>query len=827
MFISHFNRYFEKHAKLTYFVLLIIIIATFVIFVTPGSMNGSQGRLKDFGKMYGKTLSVEKVQKEMSKTTLGIWLEYPNAFGQTFSSQSEQLFQEALRRMRMMHYAKQHGLDKVADSEIQDAIRVYPLIQNAETKVFDKELFNRMLETVQSSLGLLPVEFDQVVRENLILAKVEKAVREAVVVDQAEVDAVMAKYTLLPFELPVQEKDLQASEEEIQKYFAEHRAEIALPDSKNALAAVFRYSKIAEVLGGQAAPSEEEISQRYEANKNTVYQGKTLEESRADVVSQLTQEKVRAKARENASALRSAFQSVVQDEKLEDRVARFRGEAEKLGGFVASTGVVSLGDAIQGLGAQPRLASAIRSVYELGGVTYPIYTDDFATVAMVTATQPTQMPESLPALENGAEQDPLRRIVSDAIFKKQAAEFYQAQVVAPYNAFLAKQAELESTSALNQQQKQQALAALAAGMDFDLIQRFYVPEQRSFAQVTFDPVLFLDQTAEPTEEELKAVYEGRKAEFGEKSFEEVRESLADDTRNAAARKLADAAATDFATRFSEAWWKGQEADEKQDGVALMQKMSAEVPQARFQQVEKFNPVMVNASNSELINAVYKSTDANPVSHAIIGLDASYVTLLTGREEARVMDLAKDPQAEAILSQAYGSFRKMSASEKRAQEFSQKLVKELGEKNGDIAACEVDKVQALPAFSIDDVANQNAVVKSISLLNKIDANAFLLELQNVRNAGVVMAPRAMNQSLGFGQGYQALELPLGYVVLYVKDRVVPQPTEADKAEWDTVRKNLLQGKQNSELQKFQQQLFEESQTELRPGTPYTASLGDAE
>lgn len=826
MFISHFNRYFEKHAKLTYFVLLIIIIATFVIFVTPGSMNGSQGRLKDFGKMYGKTLGVEKVQKEMSKTTLGIWLEYPNAFGQTFSSQGEQLFQEALRRMRMMHYAKQHGLDKVADSEIQDAIRVYPLIQNSETKVFDKEMFNRMLEAVQSSLGLLPVEFDQVVRENLVMAKVEKAVREAVVVEQAEVDAIMAKYTLLPFEMPVQEKDLQASEEEIQKYFADHRTEIALPDSRNALAAVFRYSKVAEALGDQAVPGEEEISQRYEANKNTVYQGKTLEESRADVVSQLTQEKVRAKARENAAALRSAFQTVVQDEKLEDRVARFRGEAEKLGGFVASTGVVSLGDSIQGLGAQPRLASAIRSVYELGGVTYPIYTDDFATVAMVTATQPTQMPESLPALE-GAEQDPLRRIVSDAIFKKQAAEFYQAQVVAPYNAFLAKQAELESTSALNQRQKQQALAALAGGMDFDLIQRFYVPELRSFAQVTFDPVMYLDQVVEPTEDELKAVYEGRKAEFGEKTFEDVRETLADDTRNAQARSLADAAATDFATRFSEAWWKGQDGAEKQDGVALMQKMAGENPQARFQQVEKFNPVMVNASNSELVNAVYKSTDANPVSHAIIGLDASYVTLLTGREEARLMDLAKDPQAEAILSQAYGNFRKMSASEKRAQEFSQKLVKELGEKNGDIAACDVEKVQALPAFSIDDVANQNAVVKSISLLNKIDANAFLLELQNVRNAGVVLTPRAMNQSLGFGQGYQALELPLGYVVIYVKDRVVPQPTEADQAEWNTVRDNLLQGKQNSELQKFQQQLFDESQTELRPGTPYTSSLGDAE
>ena len=63
MFISHFNRYFEKHAKATYLVLLIVIIATFVIFVTPGSLGGGPARLKDFGKMYGKTLGVEKMQK--------------------------------------------------------------------------------------------------------------------------------------------------------------------------------------------------------------------------------------------------------------------------------------------------------------------------------------------------------------------------------------------------------------------------------------------------------------------------------------------------------------------------------------------------------------------------------------------------------------------------------------------------------------------------------------------------------------------------------------------------------------------------------------------
>ena len=71
MFISRFNRFFEKHSKVTYLVLLIVIIATFVIFVTPGDVfRGGKGQVTDLGEMYGKKLNVDEMQVEMKKTMM-------------------------------------------------------------------------------------------------------------------------------------------------------------------------------------------------------------------------------------------------------------------------------------------------------------------------------------------------------------------------------------------------------------------------------------------------------------------------------------------------------------------------------------------------------------------------------------------------------------------------------------------------------------------------------------------------------------------------------------------------------------------------------------
>ena len=830
MFISHFNRYFEKHAKLTYFVLLIVIIATFVIFVTPGSMGGGQERLKDFGEMYGKTLGVEKVRKEMAKTTLSLWFQNPQFFGETFSSQGEALFQETLNRMRLLHYGKEKGLDKgIGDADLQARIQKISMVQDENGK-FVKEQFEALLKTAGTVLGLIPVEFDQVVREEIVLERVMEQVRGEVTVTGEELDAQLAQYTLQCATVAVQPQDAQPTEEELQKYFQERRGEIRLPDSRNALVAVLRYDRMGQEMGEDAQPTEEEIAQRYETNKNTVYQGKELSEVKEEIRQALTQERVRSRARTQALELYREFQVPVQDEKIQDRVERFRAQAERQGAVVMPTGVVSLGNAIQGLGNQPRLADAIRNVGEPGGVTAMIPTDVFVAVAMVVDQQPTQMPEALPALE-GTEQDALRRVVAAAILRERALAFFQDKVKGPYDAFMACQEELEKNQSLSQAQKQQTLSAAAETVDFALTQRFYVPEMRSFAQVTFPPVAYAGAVAEPEQAAVEAAFQARAAEFEGKTLEDVRERLGEDLRAQEARKLAEAAAQAFAAALSDAWWKAQEkqgeGEAKCDVAALMQEMAEKIPEAKFQVVEKLDPrTQYDAANSELVAALYRTGMANPISHAVFGLDDCYVLGLLAVEAAHLSDPASDTEAYGMLEQSYLEVKRMEAALARANEEKVRLEKALAENGGDLAQAAGELAfAALPSFSLNDIANRTAVITSVEQSKHISLQACVAELEKVTKPGVLLAPCRAEQTFSLGQGFQSVVIPVGYQLLYVADRAVPAQDDSQQEERTKLQERLLAEKQSRHVVEFLQKLEADSQTMLRPNTPYTERIGE--
>ena len=197
------------------------------------------------------------------------------------------------------------------------------------------------------------------------------------------------------------------------------------------------------------------------------------------------------------------------------------------------------------LGCQKRLADAIRGVSTLGGVTSLVVADEYVAVAMVTSMQATQMPDALPALAEESTPDALRAIIIDAITREKALDFFQKNVKAPYDAFIAGVEQIRKSTA-SDQQKQTAFQELQHAFDLQLVSDFVVYENRSFVQVTFDGQRYLDQVAEPTEEKIAAAYEAKKADFDGKTLDDVRETLAAELKAAAARNRADEAAVKFA-----------------------------------------------------------------------------------------------------------------------------------------------------------------------------------------------------------------------------------------------------------------------------------------
>ena len=518
MFISHFNRYFEKHAKVTYLVLLIVIIATFVIFVTPGDVFRGDGRVSDLGEMYGKKLNVEQMRTEFQKTTVGLWLQYPQYFGRDLGLGNDMLLQQTLTRMRLLHAAKSLGLAKVSDQEVKDAIAKCPVF--FENGKFSPDAFKTALDGLKNGYGMLASEFDDVIRENIIIERVQNKVVEDVAVSDDELDAVLAQYSLKCATIPVNATAADPTEEDIQNFFATRKSEIKLPETKNALVALFKFDELKAKVATDAAlaakvtPTQEEIQRYFDTNGARLFSGKQLSEVTAEITNTLLDEKVRAEARRRALELSRAFATATENEDAAQRSARFQEEAQKAGASVGSSGLVSTENTISGLpGAQPNLANAIRNLANVGDVTGLVMGTNYTAVAYVTEKQATVMPVELPALSDGASNDFLRTTIRQMILREKALAFFQAQVKEPYEAYVAKVKAIEEDKSASDAVKQQQIMALNDTIDSQLVVKFFVPESRDFVLATFAPEAYRDRVAELTEDDLRKAYEERKATY--------------------------------------------------------------------------------------------------------------------------------------------------------------------------------------------------------------------------------------------------------------------------------------------------------------------------
>ena len=519
MFIGHFNRYFEKHARVTYFVLLLIIIATFVIFVTPGDVFRGDKRVKDFGEIYGKKLTVERMQKEMAHTTVGIWMQYPAYFGQDLSRSQDVLFNETLARIRLLHAAHEKGLDKVTDEQIRTAIQTYAPFHT--DGAFNPDSFQNFLDYIKRSLDILPSEFDGIVRDNIAIDRFMKSVTDPVTVADDEINAELAEYALKAALVRIAPKDAQPTEEEIQAFFKDRKADLKLPESKNALVALFNFADIRKAMADDATlaasltPTADEIKAYYDQNGERLYKGKTLQEATAAITTLLSNEKLRSEARRRAGKLYNAFATRVQDEDEAARLARFRKEAEGLGAVCQTSGLVSTEDVISGLkGAQPGLAAAIRNADQIGDVTRMAVGTGYVAVACITEKAPTNLPEALPERDEKATRlDAVRQIIADTLTTERARVFFNEKVKQPFNAYQTLAEALQADKTLDDATRAQRLQEAAAAIDNALVTRFYIEEKRDFALATFAPEAYAAKVQQPGAEEIAQAYEAAKADY--------------------------------------------------------------------------------------------------------------------------------------------------------------------------------------------------------------------------------------------------------------------------------------------------------------------------
>ena len=516
MIISKFNRYVEKHGRVTYIVLGIIICFMFVIFVGNGndSIGGCSNRRRvgKVAKMYGKSISLEEFMHIKRQTDIDSLLR----MGMLLSEYSDPyLNRETFSRMRMIHEAKKRGYyKKVTDEEVAKKIHEIRWLQGDDGK-FDLTKFENFKNGFLRNYQLTAADFDDIVRQNIAIAKMTEDILKDVKVDDAEIDKELAEYTLKHAEISLEtDKAVLPDEKETADFFATRKSEIEPDKLRTAMVATFTSASAKAKADAKDAPAElkvtdEEALKSFNNNKDKLYKNQKFEAVKPRIVTALKNTKIRQYTQRTAANLIASFKD------KEVTPEAFKAAAEAAGAKVVQTGEFGEGATIPGIdGEHTMLANAIRGLDKKGAISKAPVIDkqDFA-VALLTDIKDAALPEALD--ERTTEK------IKNKIIEEKAIAFYNEKV-APYKeaaagskaAWELGRKQMEAVRDDTSKSDEEKQAALLEINDYirDYIQPFYVQEERSFSVAVFKDADFAANVT-LTEGDIEKGFEARKAEY--------------------------------------------------------------------------------------------------------------------------------------------------------------------------------------------------------------------------------------------------------------------------------------------------------------------------
>jgi peptidyl-prolyl cis-trans isomerase D len=178
----------DQFKNLKWILWFVVIIFVMLIFVDWGMGRGSQrGAMEGVAaKVAGVTISETQFIKEMRSNEQ----RYRSMYGDQFDKLRDQIdlptitLQNLIDRQLLMREAGRLGL-AVSDTEVLEKIRSYPAFQREDGTFIGPDLYARVLRSNQMS----PEEFEESLRHDLLIEKLQQAMSSGIVVSDAEVVA--------------------------------------------------------------------------------------------------------------------------------------------------------------------------------------------------------------------------------------------------------------------------------------------------------------------------------------------------------------------------------------------------------------------------------------------------------------------------------------------------------------------------------------------------------------------------------------------------------------------------------------------------------------
>lgn len=519
MLFQHINRHADKHRKRVYLVLVVVIGLSFVVWVTPRGCDGTSrpGAHTKVGKMYGKTITQGDFIKATQQADLGSFLRTGRWIGSDRSN-NEELTVVTMRRLMALREAHRLGLDSVSVEEFTSYVKGRPMLQTDEA--FDAEKLKTFRENVTRGLRLTGAEFDQVIRDNIAVDRLEAQATSGLVVSPVEIhDAFVQayeKFTIGYGEVKINAtKNGDPAQSELDAYFAAHQQDMRLPDGKILRMASF----LIPTDLSKVTIAEKSIEDVYEKQKETSYKGKTLAEVHDAIRNNLAVTEANGKAAEAVRALRDELVAKApKGEAHEALLQRFNELATKYGAVVADTEPVRATDkTVPGFADLITLAAQSVRLSEGAAVGSPARGTKGVYLPIYVKTIPGTAPETL---------DQVRGEVVAAVLADKAKILYQEKIL-PHADEVKGLADENALSGL-------ARKAWDANADKDMEQRRQIyrdtlsqvnrylkpafkPEQRTAWIVQFSSADFIDAAAAKIDDQqIEAYYASHLADYQKK-----------------------------------------------------------------------------------------------------------------------------------------------------------------------------------------------------------------------------------------------------------------------------------------------------------------------
>jgi hypothetical protein len=199
---------------------------------------GAIGR-DHFARIYDRNVSILEAQQFARLLSLGQALGMSDFVGTMTagagSNQNQATVQFIVNLLILRHEAERLGL-RPSSSEVADVVRKLPAFQGESG--FDINKFNDLVQNGLAPLGLSEDHIEQLVRDQISLNEIQKLLAAGVSLPKSELDENFQRgydklyVSVIRFRAGDFDKDVKITDEDVQKYYDAHKAELKTDEKR-------------------------------------------------------------------------------------------------------------------------------------------------------------------------------------------------------------------------------------------------------------------------------------------------------------------------------------------------------------------------------------------------------------------------------------------------------------------------------------------------------------------------------------------------------------------------------------------------------------------